>query len=396
MNGTVRHGAILGIVGIACAAAACVPIPDAPRVTGPEPPGTLEVTLTPETLTVFEGESVTLSAEATGGTAPYRYRWDRNGGPADVLLTEVAAATITTPALTTTGRYTFRVVASDSADQHTQAFVVVEVRPAVTADVPAIAVIGEPVELSASIAAEAGDVEWEWAVTGGSASIEDPTSPTATLTTTAAETVDVVLTVTLASSGDAPVTTTQSFEVVSIPDLAPRVVIETDAGDITLELDGVRAPRHTANFLLYVDDGFYDGLIFHRNACTPNVVTGTCDPFVLQGGGYLLVDGQPEKVEPTRDAEKSEAPNGLSNSEVYSVALALSFGNRDSGQTEFFINLAENGFLDAQGFTVFAHVIDGTDVVDAIIAGERTDSAIVPGEVSFPVEPVIMHRVRRE
>ncbi|MEK7730715.1 MAG: peptidylprolyl isomerase, partial [Planctomycetota bacterium] len=98
----------------------------------------------------------------------------------------------------------------------------------------------------------------------------------------------------------------------------------------------------------------------------------------------------------TRDPVPSEADNGLSNSVLYSVALALSRGDPDSGTTQFFINLSEaNSFLDDQGFTVFGQVIEGTNVVDDIAALETIASPIIPGEVSLPAEDVIMGRVTR-
>ena len=120
-----------------------------------------------------------------------------------------------------------------------------------------------------------------------------------------------------------------------------------------------------------------------------------CDPFVLQGGGYVRVDDELELKEPTRPAVMSEAPTGLSNAELYSVSLALSGGNVNSGTTQFFFNMRDNGFLDDQGFTVFGRVVEGTDVVDTIVAQERTESPIIAGEVSLPVEDVIMERVTR-
>ncbi|MCH7808369.1 MAG: peptidylprolyl isomerase [Planctomycetes bacterium] len=188
---------------------------------------------------------------------------------------------------------------------------------------------------------------------------------------------------------------TQRFDVVSILDLKPRVLIETNFGDITLELEGEAAPLHTANLLQYVDEAFYDGLLFHRNACTLDTASGECDPFVLQGGGFERVDGELERREATQDPVPSEADNGLSNAEVYSVALALSGGDPQSGTTEFFINLGDNSFLDDTDFTVFASVVDGTDVVDAIVATERTTSPLPPQEESLPVEDVVIERMIR-
>ena len=146
--------------------------------------------------------------------------------------------------------------------------------------------------------------------------------------------------------------------------------------------------------LAYVDDGFYDGLLFHRVLCTEieeeetssdgttaeddaaetddNDIAAVlgCDPFVIQTGGYRRTDGELEQAEATRDPVTSEADNGLSNATPYSVAMALAGGDVDSGTTEFFINIdADNGYLDDQYFTVFGSVVDdgGREIVGDIV-----------------------------
>ena len=385
----------LGVLGPVLALGACVPVEDAADITGPEDPSDLTVVADTDTPEVFEGMTVTLSAEATGGTAPYLYRWDQNDGPVELDLADAMSDVLTTEALAAPGRYVFRVVATDSGGFHATGFATVEVIRTVTASAPELAVVGEPAELSAELTAEAAGATLTWEIARGTASLEDETSSNPTLTTAAGETVEVLLTVTLSSTDTQPVTTTRSFEIVSVFDLHPQVLMETSVGDITMELDGELAPLHTVNFLLYVDDGFYDGLLFHRNVCSDDPETDECQPFVIQGGGYRRVDGELELIEATRDPVPSEADNGLSNDALYSISLALISGQSASGTTEFFINLADNGFLDEQGFTVFGMVVAGTDVVDAIAAADRTDSPIIPGEVSLPVEDVIMQRVSR-
>jgi cyclophilin family peptidyl-prolyl cis-trans isomerase len=384
-----------GTVTFPLALLSCVPIDAPPVVSRPEPPGDLAVTANTDTPDVFEGTAVTLTAEATAGILPYLFRWDLNGGPEELILTGATSQTLATDPLTTPGRYVFRVVVTDNQGSHATDFIAVEVGQAVEADAPGLAVVGEPTPLSATIEAPSEGVALTWEVVRGTASLDDATSTNPTLTTTTGETVEVLLTVTLAPSGASPVTTTRSFEIVSVHDLRPRVLVETNLGDFTIELDGEAAPLHTANFLLYVDDGFYEGLLFHRNACTNDPDTDACEPFVLQGGGYRRVDDELEAQEPTREPVSSEADNGLSNGTLYSVSLALSGTDADSGTTEFFINLDDNGFLDDQSFTVFGNVVDGTDVIDAIAASERTDSPIIPGEVSLPVEDVIIQGIIR-
>ncbi len=374
----------------------CVTSEEPSDVSGPEPPNDLAVVAVTETPEVFEGSSVTFEATPSGGTQPYLFRWDQNDGPTEVTLTEVREPSLATGELTTPGRYVFRVIVTDANGFDATDFAVVEVAPAIQAAVPPLAIVGQPTQLSAT--AETGqEAVFRWEVVSGSAEFDDPTSPTPVLTTSAAETVDIRLTVSLAGTGETPAATTREFEIVSIVDERPRVRIETDFGDMVIELEAERAPLHTANFLLHVDDGFYDGLLFHRNACRDDPATGDCRPFVLQGGGYERINGELQLREPTRDPVLSEAGNGLSNGVAYSIALALGGGDPDSGSTQFFVNLdAENAFLDDQDFTVFAMVVEGTDVVDILVALPTEESPLLPGESSLPVEDIVMRRVERQ
>lgn len=375
--------------------ASCVPLRD-PGVVAPG--GGSDLTVTASTLTpeVFEGASVMLVAESSGGIPPHLFRWDQNAGPTDVSITEVTNSTLTTGPLAEPGTYTFRIVVTDNLGAHATDYVTVDVQSSVTATVPKLAVVGEPVILSAALETPPGAATLLWEVTSGQASLTNPTSSNPTLVTEAAGTVTLRLTTTISSASGDPAITTRDFEIASVVDLTPRVLIETNLGDFTIELDGEASPQHTANFLFYVDDGFYEGLLIHRVVCEPNVGGEGCDPFVMQGGGYRRIEGEIEEVEATRDLVPSEADNGLSNGTVYSVALALSGGDPNSGATQFFINLnAENSFLDDQGFTVFGQVVDGTNVVDDIAAMDTIAGPIIPGEVSFPAEDVIMRRVVR-
>lgn len=136
--------------------------------------------------------------------------------------------------------------------------------------------------------------------------------------------------------------------------------IETDRGSIRIALDRTEAPATVANFLTYARDGFYAGTIFHR------VIPG----FMIQGGG--LTAGMERK--PTRDPINNESDNGLSNARG-TLAMART-NDPDSATSQFFINLTDNARLDGQkgqpGYTVFARVTGGMDVVDRIAAVETT------------------------
>ena len=135
------------------------------------------------------------------------------------------------------------------------------------------------------------------------------------------------------------------------------VILHTNKGDITIELDAAKAPETVKNFLEYVNSGFYDGTIFHR------VISN----FMIQGGGFE----QGMKQKTTRAPVKNEAANGLSN-DNYTVAMART-SDPQSATAQFFINVKDNGFLNytaptsqGYGYCVFGKVVKGTEVVDAI------------------------------
>jgi cyclophilin family peptidyl-prolyl cis-trans isomerase len=140
---------------------------------------------------------------------------------------------------------------------------------------------------------------------------------------------------------------------------APRVRLETTMGNIVRELDAKRAPVPVDNFLAYVNDGFYDGTIFHS----------VIDGFMIQGGGYIADFSRKQARAPI----KNEADNGLKNTRG-SIAMART---RDphSASAQFFINVADNATLDYKapdargwGYAVFGRVVEGMDVVDKIRA----------------------------
>jgi peptidyl-prolyl cis-trans isomerase A (cyclophilin A) len=158
-----------------------------------------------------------------------------------------------------------------------------------------------------------------------------------------------------------------------LPGLAQKVLLATSAGDITLELDGAKAPKTVANFVTYVKAGHYDGTVFHR----------VIDGFMIQGGGMDAT----LKERPTRDPIPLESRNGLSNVRG-SVAMART-GVPDSATSQFFINVVDNARLDAanardgNGYAVFGKVVGGMDVVDrirAVATGSRGPYQNVPLE----------------
>lgn len=159
------------------------------------------------------------------------------------------------------------------------------------------------------------------------------------------------------------------------------VILHTNFGDITLELDADSAPETVANFLEYANSGFYDGTIFHR------VISN----FMVQGGGFDK-DMQQKSV---NNPIKNEANNGLKN-DNYTVAMART-SDPHSATAQFFINVKDNDFLNFSsessqgwGYAVFAKVSDGMDIVDKI-KGVKTGSNGPHQDV--PSEAVIIESV---
>jgi len=154
-----------------------------------------------------------------------------------------------------------------------------------------------------------------------------------------------------------------------------RVEVATTKGTFILELDRARAPITTANFLQYVRDDFYHGLIFHR----------VIDGFVIQGGGY----DRNMNERPTRASIRNEARNGLGNV-AYSIAMART-SDPDSAGSQFYINLKDNAFLNHSasnpGYAVFGKVISGFEVIDEIAAVSTRDGS---GHQDVPVTPVVI------
>lgn len=161
------------------------------------------------------------------------------------------------------------------------------------------------------------------------------------------------------------------------------VILHTNFGNVTLELNAEKAPLTTANFLKYVDDGFYENVIFHR------VING----FMIQGGGFDTSMNQKETL-----AEiKNEADNGLTN-DMYTIAMARTSAPH-SASSQFFINVGNNEFLNhtaptgsGWGYCVFGKVTAGSDVIDKI---RKVVTTSRKSHQDVPVENVIIERASR-
>lgn len=162
-----------------------------------------------------------------------------------------------------------------------------------------------------------------------------------------------------------------------------NVLMKTNKGDITIALDETAAPITVANFLKYVDEGFYNGTIFHR------VIRG----FMIQGGGFT-----PDmKQKRTQAPIQNEASNGLKNNK-YTIAMARTM-EIHSATAQFFINTVDNDFLNfrapnpsAYGYAVFGHVTAGFDTVDEIEAVSTSNAGF---HQDVPRTPVIIESVTR-
>lgn len=163
---------------------------------------------------------------------------------------------------------------------------------------------------------------------------------------------------------------------------SPVVQMETNMGTIEVELDEAKAPLTVKNFLSYVDEKFYDGLIFHR------VING----FMIQGGGYN--EKMVEKK--TREPIKNEAKNGLKNT-TGSIAMARTT-DPDSATAQFFINVNDNSSLDypspdGHGYAVFGKVTSGMHVVNRI---KMVKTGQLAGHSDVPMDTVVIKSVRRK
>ena len=156
------------------------------------------------------------------------------------------------------------------------------------------------------------------------------------------------------------------------------VVLKTNLGDIEMELYPDKAPKTVENFLSYVNDGFFSGTVFHR----------VIDGFMVQGGGFTA-DGQQKS---TRNPIVLESDNGLKNDRGM-VAMART-NVPDSATSQFFINVADNDFLNYTagnpGYAVFGKVINGMDVVDKI---KSVETGVRNGMQDWPLEDIIIEEV---
>ena len=156
------------------------------------------------------------------------------------------------------------------------------------------------------------------------------------------------------------------------------IILDTSMGEIHITLDAEKAPITVKNFTDYVEDGFFDGTIFHR--VIPN--------FMIQGGG--MNEDMQQKT--TKASIENEAKNGLKNKK-YSIAMARTMAPH-SASSQFFINVADNDFLnypgqDGWGYCVFGEVVNGQDVVDQI---QSVETLNLGGQADVPANAIVINK----
>ena len=162
--------------------------------------------------------------------------------------------------------------------------------------------------------------------------------------------------------------------------MSQQIELQTNHGNIRIELDEAKAPASAANFIAYVKAGHYDGTVFHR------VIKG----FMIQGGGFTA--GMKQKA--VNDAIANEASNGLKNTR-YTLAMART-SDPHSATAQFFINAGDNEFLNFKsetvsgwGYAVFGKVVAGSEVVDAV---ERVKTGRKGGHDDVPLDDVVIEK----
>ena len=158
------------------------------------------------------------------------------------------------------------------------------------------------------------------------------------------------------------------------------IKLHTNHGEITIDLNNEKAPITTQNFIDYVNSGHFDNTIFHR----------VINDFMIQGGGFKSGMSQKE----TRAPIQNEAANGLKN-DAYTVAMART-SDVHSASSQFFINVADNGFLnytspttEGFGYCVFGKIVEGKDVVDKI---KKVETGNKSGHQNVPLDDVIIQK----
>jgi cyclophilin family peptidyl-prolyl cis-trans isomerase len=354
----------------------------------------LVVEITGEDTTVAD-RPIELTANVTDGSEDLSFAWRVVSGPGEFADDDQPVATFTSA---TAGEAVVEVevVDNETEDRITaQVTITVEQGEPVEAftvetDPPALVARNESIGISAVVSTDPGTLTYAWSAESGSPIIDDPTSSSPTVTITGEATTHLIVEVTATNESGSTRTESADVYLVTLEEAEPVVVFEIeDFGVVRIRLTPELTPITVANFLSYVDEGFYDGLIIHR------VEVGAFG--VIQGGGYApdAVPDFAETVE-THDPIINEAEFGGSN--IRGTISMARTGEPDSATSQFFLNTTDNTSLDFAeggnpGYAVFGEVIEGMDVLDRISEEVETTAQ---GQIHFVTEPVIMTSVTRE
>ncbi len=370
--------------------------------------GTLTTTASASVERAGVGEVITLQATSAAASGDTHFNWVQVGGPGVALTAaDQATATISAPSLKTEETLSFLVTARDDGGNVGRAGVDVVVtadpnfgqtserrgsdRPIANAGADQLVSPNTEVLLDGS-RSSGTSLTYRWRqVSGDTVALSSAETAQTRFTTPAYNTggtntllFELAVTDTYGRS----MTDRVQIKIKNPAAVNPKVKLTTTKGDIVIELYEEKAPITVANFLEYTDTKFYNGTIFHR--VIPN--------FVIQGGGFISDMTQKE----TSDPIKLEADNGLSNVRG-TVAMART-NDPNSATSQFFINVSDNikggngkadldpGGVSAEGYCVFGRVVEGMDVVDAIVAvptGTRDNMQDVP------VETILINSARR-
>ncbi len=342
-----------------------------------------------EDQSVAKNDTVTLAGSGQGGIGTLTYRWQQTGGTTVTLDDPNAASTtFTAPDPGANETLTFELVVSDGEGQSSKDTIDVELIAVLTAQAGGdeTGTPGLTVSLEGLALAATGEVTYEWVQTAGTTvTLDDANSASPTFVAPLMdddETLSFTLTVTDEASDSDTATVDVLIDV-------PRVRFSTSMGEFTILLRPDVAPIGVENFLRYVDEDFYPGLLMHR----------IIPDFVVQGGGW-----HPDLSATSRySGIQIESDNGLDNVRG-SVAYART-SEPDSATSEFFVNLIDNVDLDyvsdqSPGYAVFGRIVEGMDVIDDMAAVE-THSEQVPWDPNVvfddvPVEDILINEVALE
>jgi len=357
----------------------------------------------PAQLAAGEGATLTARVVDADPAATYTFAWLQTAGPGAALIdANQSTAGLVAPSLPATGVLRYLVTVSDGGNGVGSAEVVLAVQadpnygqdddddtipaPVARLDESVTAAAGATVAMDGSRSTGLG-LSYSWfqmsgetvVMTGATTAICTITAPAYVPGGENELSFELIVTDVRGRRSRATITVIV-VEADDIDAAKPRVRIRTTLGSFVVELEPEQAPRTVENFLQYVDDGFYVGLIFHR--VMPN--------FVVQGGGFL--PGLTPKE--TRDPIPLEADNGLRNDRA-TLAMART-NDPNSATSQFYVNLKNNDELNPDlnppGYTVFGRVVEGMSVIDAIAAVE---TETVGSFQDVPVTDIVILDARR-